>query len=213
MPHTKWKQAFFSQVEPIAMTDPLASALGATDDGEVIYYSFQDCVKLAGHACASVSSAFMMAKLALKDLYGDAVPVRGDIEVWLAGERDQGAIGPIGQVIQFITGAAIETGFKGLGGKFKRAGLFHYDSQTQAAPGVIKAVFRRMDTGDKATVTANPSAIPLDEDELEGAQHMAAAIHGGSQEERESFHRFWQGKNRKILLETHPGVFTVKREG
>lgn len=211
MPHTKWKQKFFGQVEPIAMVDPLAVALGAIDEGGPIYYSYQDCVKLAGHACASVSSAYMMTKLALKELYGDTLPVRGDIEVWLAGERDQGAIGPIGQVIQFITGAAIETGFKGLGGKFKRAGLFHYDEEVAVAPGVIGAVFRRLNTNAKVSVTANPSGIPLNEDEKEGAQHMAAAVHGGSPEDLDSFHRFWQGRNRKILLEDHPGVFVVTK--
>ena len=69
MPHTRWNQEFYSKIEPIAMRDPLSSILGAIDDDEPIYYRYQDCIKLAGHACPSVSTAFQMTKLALKELY------------------------------------------------------------------------------------------------------------------------------------------------
>ncbi len=213
MSHTNWKQEFYSLVDPIAMRDPLASALGAINDDEPIYYSYTDCVKAAGHACASVSSAFQMTKLALKELYGNQLPERGGIVVRFAGPRDFGANGPIGQVIQYITGAAIETGFKGLGGKHVRAGKFEYDENLNKGAGnAIMAEFERVDTGEKVAVYANPGLIPMSDEDRENAQMMTTAIHGDpTNEEREKFFRFWQGKNRKILLEDHPGVFTVER--
>ncbi len=211
MPHTRWKQEFYSEIEPIAMRDPLSSILGAVDDDEPIYYSYQDCIKLAGHACASVSTAFQMTKLALKELYNEDIPVRGDLEVKFAGDRETGANGPIGQVIQFLTGAAIETGFHGLGGKYSRANLFKYDENLESGPG-LKVEFKRIDTGEKVVVQANPSKIPISEEEQSCSEHMPGVIHGtATAGEREKFYLYWQGKNRKILLEDHPGVFIVKR--
>jgi len=212
MPHTKWKQEFYSEIEPIAMRDPLSSILGAIDDDEPIYYSYQDCIKVAGHACASISTAFQMTKLALKELYNEDIPVRGDLEVKFAGGRETGANGPIGQVIQFLTGAAIETGFHGLGGKYSRANLFKYDENLESGSG-LKVEFKRIDTGEQVIVQANPSMIPLSREEQSYSEYMPDVIHGNaSNEEQEKFYLFWQGKNRKILLEDHPGVFIVERK-
>jgi hypothetical protein len=209
MPHTKWKQDFFLRIPPIEMRDKLASTLGAVEDGEIIYYSYADCVKLAGHACASVSSAFQMTKIALKALYGDDVPVRGDISVRFGGDRTSGANGPIGQVIQFITGAAIETGFHGLSGKFSRADNFQYDEMLEADKGIV-AEFKRLGTNRTVTVHADPSMIPMTNEEKSGAVFMNKVVDGtASAQEREKFYAFWQGKNRKILLEEH-GAFTVE---
>ncbi len=209
MPHTKWKQDFYADVEPIAMREPLASTLGAIEDDEPVYYSYQDCVKLAGHACASVSTAFQLTRLALKALYGSETPVRGNLGVRFAGAREAGANGPIGQVIQFLTGAAIETGFHGLGGQYSRANLFEYDDSFNGGPG-ITAEFKRIDTGKKVTIHANPSLIPATQEEQLYSTYMPQVIHGSATaEEREKFYIYWQGKNRKILLEDHPGVFTI----
>jgi hypothetical protein len=210
MKHTNWKQDFFEKVEPIAMLDPLASVLGAVDDKEPIYYTYSDCVKVAGHACASVSSAFQMTKTALRALYGNETPVRGGITVKFGGDRTSGANGPIGQVIQFLTGAAIETGFHGLAGKYSRADKFSYDEELgEEYPDGLAASFTRDDTKKTVVVVANPSAIPLTPEERAGAAHMQDVVAGkASAEEREKFFAFWQGKNRKILLEEH-GAFKV----
>jgi hypothetical protein len=207
---TKWKQDFFEKVEPITMVDPLSSVLGAVADNEPIYYTYADCVKVAGHACASVSSAFQMTKLALKALYGDETPVRGGVTVRFGGDRTSGANGPIGQVIQFITGAAIETGFHGLAGRYSRADKFTYDEGLgEEFPNGIAATFTRNDTQKTVTVVADPSVIPLTQEERAGAAYMPNVVSGrATGEEREKFYAFWQGKNRKILLEEH-GAFKV----
>ncbi len=209
--HTKWKQDFYADIPPIAMRAPLASVLGAVTDDTPIYYHYTDCIKAAGHACASVSSAFQMTKLALKALYGDAIPVRGDIEVTYFGERDQGANGPIGQVIQFLTGAATETGFHGLGGRYVRADRFVFLDDGEDHAG-ITVRYKRTDTGAQVVAVADPGALPLTAAEEEGAQYMPKVVRGSATEqEREKFYLYWQGKNRKLLLEEHPGVFTITR--
>ena len=212
MKHTNWKQDFYSRIEPIAMRDPLAAVLGATEDGETIYYYFTDCVKLAGHACASVSCAFEMTRLALKELYCEDTPERGGIEVRFAGDAATGANGPIGQVIQFITGAAAETGFHGLGGKYGRDNRFIFDETIDRQDAPIAARFKRTDTGEEVAVRANPGRVPMTDEEIGYSGHMQKVVaNTASPDEREKFYIYWQGKNRKILLDNVPGVFTVER--
>lgn len=209
---TEWKQDFFLQVEPILMKDPLAWTLGAVEDGAAMEYRFEDCVRLAGHACVSVASAFMMTRHALQALYPGEIPVRGGVEVRFAGDRTGGANGPIGQVIGFITGAATETGFHGLGGRWGRDNLFIYDETMENAPGQITARFRRLDTADTVEVRAIPSAIPMSDEEMEGSAHMPKVIQGtANEEEKEGFFKFWQGRNRTLLLDDPEGAIVVER--
>ncbi len=211
MGHTRWKQDFFNSVDPITLTDPLAETLGAVDDATPIHYHFTDCVKLAGHACASVASAFMMTKHGLKALYGDDTPVRGEISVRLSGGRTEGATGPIGQVISFLTGAAVETGFHGLAGRFARSGLFTYDENMEFSDYAISAEFTRTDTGAKVLVHANPALVPLSDEEMRNSALAPKVVTGSATpEERELFYVYWQGKNRKLLLDDNEGVFVVE---
>src|SRR3990167_766995 len=116
----KWKQSFYDDAEPIKLREPLAEFLGAIDKGEEFVFTYQDAVKLAGHSCPAVSGAYKITQKALRELYGDKLPVRGEISVRVLGSVDNGANGPMAQVISLITGAAPETGFAGLGPKFSR---------------------------------------------------------------------------------------------
>jgi len=72
--------AYFSRITPISLHDPLAELLGATEDG-IITYDFLDAVKLAGHACPTVAGAWLATVRGLRALYGDDMPVRGNVSV------------------------------------------------------------------------------------------------------------------------------------
>ena len=61
--------AFFDDVAPIAVTDPLAALLGAADGGRIEYH-YLDAVKLAGHSCPTVAGAWLMTRTALARLSG-----------------------------------------------------------------------------------------------------------------------------------------------
>jgi hypothetical protein len=63
MPHPE----FFDAVPRLRMHDPLAQFLGASDDG-MIEYGYGDAVKLAGHSCPTVASAYGLTRLALRAL-------------------------------------------------------------------------------------------------------------------------------------------------
>ena len=132
---------FFAEVPALKLHDGLAQLLGASDDG-VIEYHYADAVRLAGHSCPTVAGGWLSARAALHHLYGDELPERGRISVYLNDAENAGVTGVIGQVLTLVTGAAAANGFHGLGGRHVRSNLLHY------AQGDVAGVrFRRNDTG------------------------------------------------------------------
>lgn len=203
---SKWKQDFFSEVEVIRVKDPLSYILGAMDEGEEMVFCYADAVKMAGHSCAAVSGAYKVTLEALKRLYGDDTPVRGDVKVTIKGKPTDLAYGPMSQVISLITGAATETGFHGLGGRYGRYNLLRFDEDNFE---VNTFIFERSDTGKKVKVVYNPQVLP--ENPRMGEVAGATIAGSASESEREEFFSLWQGKVRRILLESdsYPGLIEV----
>ena len=115
---------FFAQAPRIRVRDPLAAFLGAARDG-VLEYGYADAVRLAGHSCPTVASAWLMARAALHALYGAALPERGSVRVELRDQAEEGVTGVIANVFALVTGATVNTGFKGIGGRFDRRAPHH----------------------------------------------------------------------------------------
>lgn len=204
---TVWKQGFFALVEPIRLKDQLAYILGAQDEGEEFVFHYADAVKLAGHSCAAVSGAYKLTAKALKALYGDQTPVRGDIRVLIKGGPDDLAYGPQAQVISMITGASGKTGFKGLGGAYARCNRLAFDSKDTQ---FNQFIFQREDTGKAVRLTYNPQVLPQDG---RMGKLMPLVLRGmADKEEKELFFSLWQGNVKRILLEDdqYPGLFKIE---
>lgn len=203
---SRWLQDFFDKAEQIKLKDPLAVTLGAMAEDEVFVFKYPDAVKLAGHSCPAVAGAYMITLKALKALYGNEIPVRGEIKVAVLGGPIDMAYGPISQVISFITGAAPITGFGGLGGRFGRRNKLVFDEEH----GEFNAfIFQRTDNNKTVKVAYNPGVIPVDE---RMSDLMPLVVSGtASKEEHKAFIDLWQGKVKKVLLEADKieGVFEI----
>ena len=204
---TKWKQKFFDKVEKIRLKDPLSYVLGSQAEGEPFVFTYKDAVKLAGHSCPAVSGAYKLTIKALKALYNDETPVRGEISVLIKGDPTQLAYGPQAQVISMITGASGITGFKGLGGKFSRFNKLIFDSKDFQFSTFI---FQRNDTEKTVKVVYNPSVLPHPDALNELSQKAIQGV--ATKKEMEEFQSLWQGKVKKILLEddSYPGLFEIE---
>ena len=195
---------FFDEVEPIEMLDPLAAFLGAVEEGKMVF-NYIDVVKLAGHSCPTVAGAYLMAKIGLKQLFLDALPIRGEIEVFIKGAKGEGVNGVIGNVIAYLCGVSDEAGFKGIGGKFSRANKLHFNA---SIPKEVRLV--RLDSGHKVDLSYDPSLIPPHPDMKILMQKIMQGA--ASSKEKKRFQELWQERVAKILLSKELWTQIVKVE-
>lgn len=187
--------AFFAETPTITLRDPLAVFLGASKSG-VITYTYADAVKLAGHSCPTVAGAYLMVRRGLHHLYGEEMPERGGIEVYLGAPRDQGTTGVIAAIATLLTGAAAETGFGGIGAsrRFSRRDLLHF-----SAPVDGLLALRRRDNGRGVL-------LDLDMDPVPAAPEMGSLfprVAAGQADEDEAlrFATLWQARVARMLTE------------
>ncbi len=194
---------FLKEVKPIRFKEPLAETLGALkEDGLVLEYSFIDVVKMAGHACPTVSGAYLCCQKALDKLYPDEIPVRGEISVSVYGESDEGVYGVMGQVFSFLTGAAPITGFRGLGHKFKRKDLLTFNPEKIDSKAMCFE-FRRVDNSMGVLVKFYPLDIPFSPEKGKRLGELLERViwEAAKNEERKELQNLWMEKVKGMLLE------------
>lgn len=195
---------FFAAGPGVRLRDPLADFLGAARDG-VIDYTYADVVKLAGHSCPTVASAYLLTRAGLAALYPDSLPERGAIRVELRGERLEGVNGVFANVLGLLTGATEDTGFKGLAGRFDRRGLLRFGVDIPA-----QMRLTRLDTMAHVDATAHLDKVPGDARTFQlmplCLKRSATAGQAGE------FKALWQKRVRALLIEhaDDPGVFEVR---
>lgn len=202
----KWKQSFYEDVEPVKLKEPLAILLGAVDEDEELVFTYADAVKLAGHSCPAVSGAYKITQKALKALYGNQTPIRGEISIRVLGSVHNGANGPISQVISLITGAAPDTGFAGLGERFVRRNKLVFDEENEE-PNAF--VFTRDDNNKSVKVTYHPERIPQ-KDQMPSL-FTKCIVGTATQKQKEEFKGLWQERVRIVLFEETEGLFKVEQ--
>lgn len=195
--------AFFDEIPAIRVYDPLAAFLGAPKDG-VIEYRYADAVKLAGHSCPTVASAYWMTRLALKALCGGDLPTRGGIRVEFPADRHEGTTGVMANVVQMLTGAAGDDGFKGLAGIFFRNGLMSF-----GASGDYMIRFIQRDDLKRVDVSVALSRIPMTRELNQLLQRCISSV--ATEEENLRFGELWQDRVRRLILDygKDPEVFKV----
>jgi len=145
---------FFDDIEKIIIIDDLAKFLGVNKDGK-IDIGYPDIVKSAGHSCATVAGAYLMALKGLKALYKDELPRRGEIKVELKKTPTEENTGVVGCVLSNITGATTDYGFGGIpGGKYNRRDLLFYGADIQS-----DVRFTRLDTNESVEVDYRPKRV------------------------------------------------------
>ncbi len=182
---------FFDGVEPIVLKDELAALLGTFEEG-IVEIRYLDVVKMAGHSCATVAGAWLMAREGLKALWGSELPRRGEMRVELQGAADENNTGVVGTVLSNITGAAGDNGFGGLNGRFSRRDLLFYGAAIET-----DVRLTRLDTGAAVGVSYRPGGL------VEPGRILMSGLGPGATEaSRRTFPYRWQEMVRTIL--EHP---------
>jgi hypothetical protein len=195
--------AFFARVPRLRVHDPLAELLGSAENG-VFEYGYEDAVRLAGHSCPVVASAYWLTLRALQMLYPGTLPQRGGVRVEFQTAARSGSTGVVACVVQMLTGAAGSSGFKGLAGRFSRAGLQRF------APEIPLAMrFTRIDTGDAVDAAAELSLLP-EPPALDVL--LQRCVHHATPEDLRELGLLWQKRVERLLGEyAHdPSVFVLR---
>ncbi len=201
--HSNIFRDFFKEVEPIRFKEPFAETLGAFKQKDaVVEYTFIDVVKLAGHVCPVTAGAYRCCQEALKQLYPDEIPVRGDITVTIHGQPHEGVYGVISQIFSFLTGAAPDTGFKGLGHKFRRKDLLKFNSQKSDSKALCFE-FGRSDNEKAVLVEFSSNKIPFNEKMAKRLGQLMEKVIGeiAAEDEIREFQDLWIEKVGDMLFE------------
>lgn len=190
-----------SEFSAITLYDPLASFLGKPLDG-LLTYTFDDAVKLCGHACPTVAGAYLMTLKGLFSLYGKMIPERGKIRVYVKESPFDTNASVMTSIYTLITGAANEGGFSGIGGEFVRKNLltFHTD-----IIGDVK--FERCDTKESVRLRYTPSIIPVDVHQMRIMQELMRTPENSDL--KQTFVTLWQKRVNEILDRGHEVVSIV----
>jgi hypothetical protein len=196
--------AFFDQVPRLVVRDPLAEFLGAAEGG-VLEYGYADAVRLAGHSCPTVASAYALAHHALTRLFPGDLPVRGAVRVSFQHPLDEGVTGVIAAVVGLLTGSAQDGGFKGIGGRFVRRNLQLFGEHNQP----LSLRFTRSDSGASVDAAADLSKAPPHPEMTELMRHCMRGEADAAAAQR--FAQMWQQRVQRILTEhwDDPAVFHV----
>ncbi|WP_375722755.1 FmdE family protein [Arcobacter sp. KX21116] len=193
---------FFDKIPKIKLKDNLSSFLGAFTDGEVVF-SYKDIVKSAGHSCPTVLGAYLMTFKALKELYPNEIPIRGEIKIEFSTKQNDGVTGVISNIMSNITGATADTGFKGLAGSFDRRHLMFFEKDITS-----NARFTRVDTQNSVDVFYDVSSIKMSE-ELQILMQKSIAKKA-SEDEQKEFGELWQKRVKEISNKVDEVISIVK---
>ena len=195
---------FFDAVPRIRLRDPLAEFLGAFEGG-VIEYAYLDAVRLAGHSCPTVASAYWLTRQALQALYQGTLPERGGVRVAFREHVTAGVTGVIANVVSLLTGGTTDSGFKGLAGRFDRRNLMAFDVSQP-----LDLRFTRVDTGRTVDAEAHLRHVPADHRMAPLMQRCLTGV--ASPEEAKDFRALWQARVRSVLLDhgDDPAVFVIR---
>ncbi len=191
---------FYDSIESFKVVDPIAAILGAFENGEY-EISYKDVVKSAGHSCPTVAGAYLMTSQAMKLLYPNERLIRGDVDVSFVEDVSDGVAGVVGNVISHITGATDKSGFKGLGGKFARHSLMHFNANINSS-----ARFTRVSNGKSVDVNYNPNSVPADPQMMTLMQKILSGA--ASIDEKRLFGELWQNRVKRVF-ENSDKVITV----
>ncbi len=193
---------FFNKIPTVTLQDPLSDFLGTFEDG-IIEFTYLDIVKSAGHSCPTVAGAYLVTITALKELYPDELPIRGNIEVSIKNDIKEGVTGVISNVITQITGATELSGFKGLNGKFARNNLMHFNSDIDSQ---IK--FTRLDNQKSVEISYNSSEIKGNPKQQELMMKLMQGV--ATKEEKIEFGKLWQERVENIFQQSDR-VLNIKK--
>lgn len=195
---TKWLPNFYDQAGYISIKDAEAVQVGSVAPGEALQIGLKDVGLFTGHVCPGAASGFMLAKKALKALFGDQLPERGKIRVATMPGND------LANVAAYICGI-LPMNIFGL-----HPDLIVDPKLKPQKPGKLVLIFERKDTGKMVKAVFNKSKV-MDPKKIKAIHAYKKKFAEGKagKEDIQKMGQLFQDMVKKIVLNTPEGVFEV----
>ncbi len=197
---THWAK-FYNEAPVIQVIDPMATLVGSVpEDKNVLDIHLTDVGLYTGHVCPGVGSGYMLTRLALKALYPDQIPRRGQVRV--------AAMAPSAllDVASYITGARAFYGR----GKINAHDLAIDPSLDPKQPGTFVMVFQRKDTGKAVKVVFYKSKLIAGSRQKALNSYFHKAFQGkATDKEKEEMHKELQSLVKRVLVDTPEDLFEI----
>jgi hypothetical protein len=144
-------KTLYSRAGYIKIYDPHALEIGIRKGENVICLSLLDIGKITGHVCPGVTSAYFIAKAAIKALFPDEIPSREQIKIAVSKFNDI-------SLVQSLVFDAFPTPVGD-----DNEGKMFLDPALDIGEGKYKYIFKRLDTGKTISVTWDKKeAVPTE---------------------------------------------------
>lgn len=181
----------FYATSSIKLYEPLYDLFGVNKNAHV-EFTFEDAVKIAGHACPTVAGAFLLAYHGARKLYEGETPIRGSFQLLFKEDESVGVTGVISTIMGSILGASGIGGFKGLGGQFARNNRVLYNQSISSQVAIL-----RTDTNAIVYLDYHPELIPLHQ---ETSQLLSKILNDqATLSEKSTFQKLWNQRLEAIL--------------
>lgn len=187
---------FYHQAPTIVIKDPMAAKVGSLPEGQALTIHLTDVALYSGHVCPGIASGYMLTRMALKALYPNGTPERGQIRVAAMAPSD------LLDVASYITGARSFYGRD----EINAFDLAIDSTLKPQKPGKYVMVFQRKDNGKAVKVVFNKSKL-LPAKELKSMQTLIKNKSQGKDKEQRLARI--QLLVKKILFNTPEGVFKI----
>lgn len=142
-------KTLYSKAGYIKIFDPHALEIGIRKGENVICLSLVDIGKITGHVCPGVTSAYFIAKTAIKALFPNEIPSRENVKIALSAFNDI-------SLVQSLVFDAFPTAKDS-----DQEGRMFLDPSLDLGDGKYKYIFRRLDTGKTIAITWDKNvAVP-----------------------------------------------------
>lgn len=185
----------------INVRDPKAVMVGYRHPGDNVFeISLDDVGKYTGHICAGVSSAFLLTKKALEQLYPNGeIPVRGQISIASSDRTD------LLDVAAYIVRASTH------GDEEYGSAMVLVDTTLQADKGKSVLVFKRHDNGKMVKGVFDKTKLMKTEKIAEMQQIKLKVLNGiATDKEKTEFAENVQKAVKMVITDTPQGLITVK---
>jgi len=192
---------FYNEAPVIQVIDPMATLVGSVpEDKNVLDIHLTDVALYTGHVCPGVASGCMLTRLALKALYPDQIPRRGQVRVAAMAPSE------LLDVASYITGARAFYGR----GRINAHDLAIDPSLDPKQPGRFVMVFQRKDTGKAVKVVFYKSkVIPASRQKAVNSYFHKAFQGKATDKEKEDMHKEIQSLVKKVLFDTPEDLFEI----